>query len=160
MITPQRNYTFILVCHKVQCSLPSSSSSLEGGGETLDIYQQSKVTVSGLGFIDDTSVLCLYGNSTAENMPAAGLCAQEILWDVPKDNGAKFAPEKSEPKHMTRLRRYHDISNSRRITNGSEDGRQGTRSAGRHQAQIGSTYKQDQDGNCEAIKSSHNAESI
>lgn len=126
----------------------------------LDICQQSKVTVGGQGFVDDISVLCLNENSTAENRSAARICAEENLWDVPKDKGAKIAREKYEPKHMTRLRRYHDISNSRRITNESEDGRQGTRSAGRQQAQIGSTYEQDQDEICEAIKSSHNAESI
>lgn len=76
--------------------------------EMLDICQQSKVTVSGLGFVDDTSVLA-HRSSTAEIYQQLDFMHKKFM-ECAKRHGAKFAPEKYELMHMTRLSKHHDMT--------------------------------------------------
>lgn len=74
----------------------------------LDICQQSKVTVSGLGFVDGTSVLA-HKKSTAETCQQLDDVHKKLM-ECAKRHGAKFAQEKYELMHMTCLPKHHNMT--------------------------------------------------
>jgi len=78
------------------------------GAEILDICERSGASISGLAFVNDTTVLA-YEDSTAETCRILDKVYKKLVKYI-RTHGMKFSPKKYELMHIIRLSYYHDLT--------------------------------------------------